>query len=111
GVILAIGAVNEKTQNYKVNDFDTINLSQTLPVLWEVYPEITELTVDHNRFVSIEATDPEGNAFKAYIDPRDGRILGKVKPQSDFIQWNIALHRSLFLKETGRVVIGMVSFL
>ncbi len=111
GVILAVGAVNEKTQNYKVSDFDTINLSQTLPVLWEVYPEITELTVDHNRFVSIEATDREGNPVKAYIDPRDGKILGKVKPQSDFIQWNIALHRSLFLKETGRIIIGLVSFL
>ena len=57
GVILAVGAVNEKTQNYKVSDFDTLNLSQTLPVLWEVYPEITALTVDHNRLVSIEATD------------------------------------------------------
>lgn len=111
GVILAVGAVNEKTQSYKVSDFDTISLSQTLPVLWEVYPEITGLTVDHNRFVSIEATDTEGNPVNAYIDPRDGRVLGEVKPQSDFIQWNIALHRSLFLKETGRIIIGLVSFL
>lgn len=111
GVILAVGAVNEKTQNYKVSDFDTLNLSQTLPVLWEVYPEITALTVDHNRFVSIEATDLEGNPVNACIDPRDGKILGEIKPQSDFIQWNIALHRSLFLKETGRIIIGLVSFL
>lgn len=111
GVILAVGAVNEKTQSYKVSDFDSINLSETLPVLWEVYPEITGLTVDHNRFVSIEATDREGNPVKAYIDPRNGKILGEVKPQSDFIQWNIALHRSLFLKETGRIIIGLVSFL
>lgn len=110
GVILAIGAVNEKTQNYKVSDFETLNLSQTLPVLREFYPEITELTVDHNRFVSIEAADQEGNPVKAYIDPRNGKILGEVKPQSDFIQWNIALHRSLFLKETGRIIIGVVSF-
>lgn len=111
GVILAIGAVNEKTQSYKVSDFDTLNLSQTLPVLWEVYPELTALTVDHNHFVSIEATDGEGNPVNAYINPKDGSILGEVKPQSDFIQWNIALHRSLFLKETGRIIIGLVSFL
>ena len=111
GVILAIGAVNEKTQNYKVRDFDTLNLSQTLPVLWEVYPEITGLNVDHNGFVSIEATDQDGNAVNAYINPKNGEILGEVKPQSDFIQWNIALHRSLFLKETGRIIIGLVSFL
>lgn len=111
GVILAVGAISEKGQNYKVNGFETLNLSQTLPVLWEVYPEITELTVDHNGFVSLEATDREGRQFKSYIDPRDGKVLGEVKPRSDFIQWNIALHRSLFLKETGRIIIGLVSFL
>lgn len=111
GVILAVGAVNEKTQNYKIDDFETVNLAQSLPVLSEVFPEITELTVDHNRFVSVNATDQEGNAVNAYIDPRNGKILGEVKPQSDFIQWNIALHRSLFLKETGRILVGIVSFL
>ncbi|HMR20156.1 MAG TPA: PepSY domain-containing protein, partial [Sphingobacterium sp.] len=111
GVILAIGAVDEKTQGYKVNDFDKINLAQTIPTMWEVYSEITELTVDHNQFVAIEAFDEEGNPMKAYIDPNSGAVLGEIKPQSDFIQWNIALHRSLFLKETGRIIVGVVSFL
>ncbi|NGF56135.1 FAD-binding oxidoreductase [Parapedobacter sp. SGR-10] len=111
GVILAIGAIDEKTQGYKIHDFHTINLAQTIPVLWEVYPEIIELSVDHNGFVSVDATDREGNAVKAYINPLTGEALGEVRPQSDFIQWNIALHRSLFLKETGRIIIGLVSFL
>ncbi len=111
GVILAIGAVDEKTQGYKVNNFDEISLAQTIPTLWEAYSEITELTVDHNQFVTIEAFDKEGNSMKAYIDPRTAAVLGEVKPQSDFIQWNIALHRSLFLKETGRILVGIVSFL
>lgn len=111
GVILAIGAVDKKTQGYKVYNFDEINLAQTIPTLWEVYSEITELTVDHNQFVTIEAFDENGNSMKAYIDPRTGAALEEVKPQSDFIQWNIALHRSLFLKETGRIIVGIVSFL
>lgn len=111
GVILAVGAVSEKTQSYKVDNFNTLYLSQALPVLGEVYPEISTLTVDHNGFVSIEATDSEGQPVHAYIDPNTGSILGEVKPQSDFIQWNITLHRSLFLKETGRIIVGFVSFL
>lgn len=111
GVILAVGAVDEKAQGYKVNNFDEINLAQAIPALWEVYAEITELTVDHNQFVAIEAFDEEGNSMRAYIDPRTGAVLGEIKPQSDFIQWNIALHRSLFLKETGRILVGIVSFL
>src|SRR5690606_29296136 len=111
GVILAIGAVDEKTRGYKVDNFDEINLAQSIPALWEVYSEITELTVDHNQFTAIDAFDEEGNSMKAYIDPRTGAILGEIKPQSDFIQWNIALHRSLFLKEPGRIIVGVVSFL
>ncbi|RZF60079.1 PepSY domain-containing protein [Sphingobacterium corticibacterium] len=111
GVILAIGAVGEKTQGYKVPDFDKINLAQSIPALCEVYSEITELTVDHNQFTTIEAFDGEGNAMKGYVDPRTGALLGEIKPQSDFIQWNIALHRSLFLKEPGRIIVGVVSFL
>jgi len=111
GVILAIGAADERVKAQKVDGFDGINLSQTIPALWEVYSEITELTVDHNGAVAIDAIDADGNAVKAYIDPRDGAILGEIKPKSDFIQWNTALHRSLFLKETGRVIVGVVSFL
>lgn len=111
GVILAIGAVDEKAQGYKVDKFDDITLAQSLPELWGTYSEIIELTVDHNQFVTIDAFDEEGNTLKAFIDPRTGASLGEVRPQSDFIQWNIALHRSLFLKETGRIIVGVVSFL
>ncbi|WP_437922041.1 PepSY domain-containing protein [Sphingobacterium sp. LRF_L2] len=111
GVILAIGAVEEKTQGYKVEDVHQINLSQVIPELWKVYAEITQLTVDHNQFVIIEAFDENGNPLKAYINPRDGAVLGQLEPQSDFLQWNTALHRSLFMKETGRIIVGIVSFL
>lgn len=111
GVILAIGAVNDKIPAYRIADFDEVNLAQTVSALSKVYPELTDLTVDHNGFVTLNATDDEGNSVNAYINPKTGEVLGKVKPQSDFIQWNIALHRSLFLKETGRIIVGVVSFL
>ncbi|RZL14084.1 MAG: FAD-binding oxidoreductase, partial [Pedobacter sp.] len=101
GVILAFDAVNEKVPSYSVSNFNDLNLSQVVPDLRKVYPEITELTVDHNQFVSIDAFDQNGDAVKAYIDPTNGKILGKVKTKSQFIQWTTALHRSLYLKETG----------
>ena len=111
GVILAFDAVNEKVPSYRVENFNDLNLSQVVPQLRKVYPEITELTVDHNQFVSINAFDQNGDEVKAYIDPTNGKILGKVKTKSQFIQWTTALHRSLFLKETGRIIIGIASFL
>ncbi|TYP91832.1 sulfite reductase (NADPH) flavoprotein alpha-component [Sphingobacterium allocomposti] len=111
GVILAFAAVEEKTYGFKVRDFGEITLAQTVDALQETYPEVVELTVDHNQFVAIDAFDENGEPVKGYIDPRTGAMLGELKPQSDFVQWNIALHRSLFLKETGRAIVGVVSFL
>lgn len=111
GVILAIDAVNEKTQAYQVADLNTINLAQSITELRKVYPEIIEIAVDHNHSISIDALDEEGNTIKGYINPTTGKVLGEIKPKSQFIQWTTALHRSLFLHETGRIIVGIVSFI
>lgn len=111
GVILAVDAVNEKMPAYKVDQFNQITLAQTLPALRETYPEILELNVDYNQFVTIEGFDEEGNDFKFIANPTTGKELGKPIVKSDFIQWVTALHRSLFLHETGRFIVGIISFL
>ena len=111
GVILAVDAIQEKTPPYKVENFGAITLEETLPALRKVYPEITELTVDHNQFVTLQGIDEEGEDINAYIDPGTGKIIGTPIKKSEFIQWVTALHRSLFLKETGRFFVGLISFL
>ena len=111
GVVLAIDTANEKTYPYRVANFEEITLDKFLPELRKKYPEISNISVDHNQFVSLEAFDDEGNEIKGYINPNSGEILGKTIEKNEFIQWNIALHRSLFLKETGRFIVGIASFL
>ncbi|MBX3240224.1 MAG: PepSY domain-containing protein [Chitinophagaceae bacterium] len=111
GVILAFDAIDEKIPAYKTDEFNTLDLAQSVSGLRKVYPEIIELSVDHNRFVSIDALDEGGNNVRAYIHPVTGAVLGPVQPKSQFIQWITALHRSLFLKDTGRIIVGVVSFL
>src|SRR3990167_10065153 len=99
GTILAIDAIQEKTPPYRVENFEKITLAETLPVLRKTYPEITELSVDHNQFVTLQAIDQEDNDVNAYIDPTTGKTLGEPIKKTEFIQWVTALHRSLFLKE------------
>lgn len=111
GTILAVDAIQEKIPSYKVENFDTITLEESLPVLQKKYLEITELTIDHNDFVTLQGIDREDNEINGYIDPRTGKILGKPIKKGEFIQWITALHRSLFLKETGRFIVGFISFL
>ncbi|QIG88860.1 FAD-binding oxidoreductase [Chryseobacterium sp. POL2] len=111
GVILAYDAIDEKLPHHKVENFQSLNLAQVLPTLRENYFEIIEVKVDHNDFVTIDALDEDGKSIKGFIDPTNAKIIGEIKPKSGFIQWITALHRSLFLKETGRAIVGVVSFL
>ncbi|MFV0181963.1 PepSY domain-containing protein [Empedobacter falsenii] len=111
GVILAVDAINEKSPAYKVENFENITLAQVLPTLRENYFEIIEIKVDNNDFVTIDAMDEDGNPIQSYIDPHTGKNIGEIVPKSDFINWTTALHRSLFLKETGRAIVGIVSFI
>lgn len=111
GTILAVDAIQEKIPSYRVTDFEKITLQESLPTLRKIYPEITEITVDHNQFVTLQGIDQKGNDIHDYIDPLTGKILGKPTKKTDFIQWITALHRSLFLHEAGRFIVGVVSFL
>lgn len=111
GIILSVDAVQEKTLPYKAADFDRLTLEEILPVLKKSYMEITELSVDYNQFVTLKAIDENGNDINAYIDPKTGKTLGKPVKKSEFIQWITGLHRSLFLHETGRFFVGVISFL
>jgi len=110
GIILAVDAVQEKTLPYKAENFNEITLGETLQILKKAYPEITELSVDYNQFVTLQAIDADGNDIKAYIDPKTGKALGTPAKKSEFINWITSLHRSLFLHEAGRFFVGVISF-
>lgn len=110
GIILAVDAVQEKILPYKAADFDKITLGETLPILKKEYSEITELSVDYNQFVTLQAIDKDGNDVNAYIDPKTGKALGTPVKKGEFIQWITGFHRSLFLHETGRFFVGVISF-
>ncbi|CAD0009131.1 PepSY domain-containing protein [Flavobacterium salmonis] len=111
GIILAIDAAQEKTLPYKAANFDQLTLGETLPILKKAYPEITELSIDYNQFVTLQAIDEDGNDINAYIDPKTGKTLGTPLKKSEFIQWVTGFHRSLFLHEAGRFFVGVISFL
>ena len=76
GIVLAVDAIQEKTPSYQVENFEKIKLGETLTVLRKAYPEITELSIDHNHYVTLQAIDLEDNNINAYIDPRTAKTIG-----------------------------------
>jgi len=111
GILLSFQPVSEKIQPYRADNFNELKLAQTLPLLRKQYPGISELAMDANQFVQIKGSDDDGKKLLAYVDPGTGNILGTPPQKSEFFEWVTALHRSLFLHETGRFFIGITAFL
>ncbi len=111
GIILAFEPIIEKSQNYKVKDFDKITLAQTIPILKNKIKGIQQLRVDDNDFVIVQYTNEDGQDITSYVHPITGIILGTPKKQHPVFEWTTALHRSLFLHEAGRLIVGITAFL
>jgi sulfite reductase (NADPH) flavoprotein alpha-component len=111
GVILSIEPVIGRLKPYAADNLEKVTLAETIPALRLKYPGITRITVENSQFVVVEGTGKDGEDIKAYVNPKTGRILGRPDKQNEFFQWVTAVHRSLFLHETGRIFIGITAFL
>lgn len=112
GIILAYHSAeqNLKAPTYS-KPLNQITVAQSLSSLKRTYPEITDISINKTNRVILNGFDKNNNSVKAVIDPLSGKKLGQPPVESPFIQKVISLHRSLFLHETGRFIIGLVAFL
>ncbi|MCM4165843.1 MULTISPECIES: PepSY domain-containing protein [unclassified Arenibacter] len=110
GVILAVEPISNKMEPYRVSGADELSLAETLKHINDKHEEVLSASRDRNGFVSITAiVDGKNDAF--YVDPFTGEKLGDLIQKKPFFQFATNLHRSLFLKSTGRFLIGFASFL
>ncbi len=112
GVILAVHAIHQRQlPAYEQSKAAHLTLAEAIPAIKNAHPEISAIAIDKYGHVFIETTDENFEEQKLLIDPTDGRVIAKARTESAFIKWTISLHRSLFLHNTGRFIVGLVSFL
>lgn len=111
GIVLAFEPISQKIQPYKTEQFDRLNVAQLLSVVRQSNMEITDITIDDHSFVMLKGISEDGDNVNAYINAKNGKMLAEVGKKNEFFQWVTNLHRSLFLKETGRFFVGLTSFL
>jgi sulfite reductase (NADPH) flavoprotein alpha-component len=111
GTILAFEPISEQIKPYKVDNFKEVSLAETIAAFKKTYPEVIDISIDVNEFVLASIVNDEAESVTGYFNPRNAEYLGpKIEP-SQFFQFNTTLHRSLFLKGTGRFFVGLCSFL
>jgi sulfite reductase (NADPH) flavoprotein alpha-component len=111
GIILAFEPISNQLQPYAAKNTKNLTLAQTITVLQKHYDEVIEIKVDNNNFVSASVITKEGKNKTFYIDPLTGKKIGDIIEKAPVFKFATNLHRSLFLKSTGRFFVGLVSFI
>ncbi len=111
GIILAFEPISNKLKPYNISNLETISIAETVSVLQDKYDEIITLEVDENNFITTSVILKDGKSDTFYIDPTSGEKIGKSISRKKIYEFATNLHRSLFLKSTGRIMVGFVSFL
>lgn len=111
GIILAFEPISNQLKPFAIGDADEITLTKTISSLKNEYDEIVELKIDNNNFVIASVVTKNGDNNTFYINPFTGKKTGNILKRAPIYKWTTNLHRSLFLKSTGRFLVGLFSFL
>ncbi len=111
GIILAFEPISNQLKPYAIDNATKISLAKTIDVLQDEYEEVVSIEIDANNFISTSIITKEGKSETFYINPFTGKNIGNIIEKAPVFKFATNLHRSLFLKSTGRFIIGFVSFL
>ena len=112
GLILSFEPIQKNIQPFHVEGSEHIPLAQLIDSLTFRYDEIIEIATDENGFVKVSAISmDEDTNGEFYINPKNGKKIADIPERKIFFEFVTNLHRSLFLKTTGRILVGITSFL
>ncbi|APG66423.1 FAD-binding oxidoreductase [Tenacibaculum todarodis] len=111
GIILAFEPISNQLKPFAIQNANEISISKTISSLKNEYDEIISLKVDQNNFLEASVITNEGKNETFYVNPLSGKKIGDLIEKSPLFKWTTNLHRSLFLKSTGRFLVGFFSFL
>jgi len=111
GIILAFEPISNKLNPYASESLKSISIAETIGVLQKKYNGIITIEIDENDFVLASLITKEGENKTFYINPKTGEKVGDLIKKSALFEFATNLHRSLFLKSTGRFLVGFISLL
>lgn len=110
GIILAIEPISYQLKPYAINTTE-ITIAETLTALQNEHKETITLQVNEHNFVSASVITNNGKSETFYIHPKSGKKTGSIAPKAFLYKFATNLHRSLFLKTTGRILVAFFSLL
>ncbi len=110
GAVLAINAGSKQLHEAHPSELNSISLAESMTAFKAKYPEIVELSIDQDGFFCASVFDENGDFIEGYFNPKNAEFMKAKEKNSAFINLVTNFHRSLFLKSTGRFIVGVCSF-
>ena len=110
GIILAFEPISNQLKPYAV-DTSSVSIAETLTNLQQEYDEVITLEVNEHHFVTASVVTKDGKSETFYVNPKSGKKINETVPKASIYKFATNLHRSLFLKSTGRILVAFFSFL
>jgi sulfite reductase (NADPH) flavoprotein alpha-component len=110
GAVLAINAGSKQLHDAHPSELNGISLAESVTAFKAKYTEIVELNVDQDGFFCASVFDENGDFLEGYFNPKTAQFIEAKEKNSAFINLVTNFHRSLFLKSTGRLIVGLCSF-
>ena len=110
GIILAFEPISDKLNSFDLVPTNQISITETIAVLHQKYDEVITIEVDENDFVSANVILEDGKSATFYINPKTGEKIGDIIEKKPIYEFATNLHRSLFLKSTGRILLVLFPF-
>ncbi|MBO4234322.1 nitric oxide synthase [Riemerella anatipestifer] len=110
GGILALDEMVKKSE-YKAHQFPAhISISDAIKNIKPSFSEIQELKVEQQVLI-VEGFNQDLNTVVSITNPSNGKLIAPPRKSHQWVNWANTLHRSLFLHELGRGIIGATSCL
>lgn len=111
GIILAFEPITKQLDSSSTGSLEQQTLSQAIAILTSKYDEVISLKIDDNNVVEASLVTKTGAHITSVMNPFTGVQVETAKHTHRVYAWATTLHRSLFLKSTGRFLVGCFSFL
>ncbi|MFD0963951.1 PepSY domain-containing protein [Pseudofulvibacter geojedonensis] len=110
GIILAFEPINEQVENHHISSVaKEQTVANTIAVLKKEYIEVVSFEINTHNQALADVVTKDGENKQVFINPINGKIIGIPKDTHPIFKWTTNLHRSLFLKKTGRFIVGLCS--
>lgn len=111
GIVLALEPISNHFKTAKISNLESITVAETIEKLQQNYTEVISISVEENNFVKANVITKKDKSASFFINPKTGEKVAALKKRHPIFEFTTNFHRSLFLKSTGRILVGFFTFL